>query len=249
MRRALVRSRSALSTILRPRLLRCQRDKVGARPVLHHQGSDAPLRDGGCAPIVATFFPATTRCGTAHAQAATDALASLRLSPALSGRHRLSVWDHGAPGARPPWLRCTDKARPRASPIRPGVHARMTRVARGADPQGCHGGVLSTCPLPHACRAGLPTGKGRRLEDRGRPGRRRAGRGQCLTLDQGQLAPRVRMPGDARACFPKGLHGSLPGVAFGRRPHRRAADIVSVEPNKRTKSFIDSSESSIKTSN
>ena len=80
-------------------------------------------------------------------QAATDALASLRLSPALSGRHRPCVWDQGAPRARPPWLRCTAQARLRASPIRPGVHTRMTRVERGADLQGCHGGV----PSPVRC--------------------------------------------------------------------------------------------------
>ena len=40
------------------------------------------------------------------------------------------------------------------------------------------------------------------------------------------------MPGDARVCFPKGLHGGLPGVAFGRRPNHRAAYIVAGRPRR-----------------
>ena len=186
MRRALVRSRSALSTHPAPSAFAVPTRHGGRTSCPAPSGLDASWRDGGFSPVEETFCPATTRCEDwSHVQAATAALASLRLAPALSGRHRPCVWDHGAQRARPPWLRCTDKARPRASPIHPGVHARMTRVERGADPQSCHGGVPSTCPRPPARRAGLPTGKGRRLEHRSRPGRRRAGRGQCLTLDEG----------------------------------------------------------------
>ena len=186
MLRALVRSRSVVSTPPAPAAFAVLTRQGGRTSCPAPSGLDASRRDGGFSPVEETCLPATTRCEEVpHGQAATDALASLRLSPALSGRHRPCVWDKGAPRARPPWLRCTAQARLRASPIRPGVHTRMTRVERGADLQGCHGGVPSTCPLPPANRAGLPTGKGRRLENRGPPGRRIAGCGQFLTPDEG----------------------------------------------------------------
>ena len=94
MLRALVRSRSAVSTHPAPSAFSVPTRQGGRTSCPAPSGLEASLRDGGFSPVEETFCPATTRCEDwPHVQAATAALASLRLSPALSGRHRPCVWD------------------------------------------------------------------------------------------------------------------------------------------------------------